>query len=67
MHSNKDPVQQEQKYFKMYHFKQYNYYLTCVCCVLNHFRCVQLFATLWTAACPQDSSVHGNLQSRILE
>ena len=32
-------------------------------CVLSHFSCVQLFATLWTVG----ASVHGILQARILE
>ena len=35
----------------------------CVC-VLSHFSCILLFATLWTIA---SSSVHGILQARILE
>ena len=36
-------------------------------CVLSHFSHVQLFATLWTIAHPQGSSVRGVLQARILE
>ena len=42
----------------------------CVCiahtCMLSHCICVRLFVTLWTVA-PPGSSVHGILQSRILE
>ena len=36
-------------------------------CVLSHFSCVQLLATLWTVCSPPGSSVHGILQARILE
>ena len=38
----------------------------CVC-VLSHFSHVQLFATPWTVACLQGSSVHAILQARTLE
>ena len=36
-------------------------------CVLSHFSCVWLFATLWTVCSWPGSSVHGVLPARILE
>ena len=35
-------------------------------CILSHFNCVQLCATLWTVTC-QAPPIHGILQARILE
>ena len=34
-------------------------------CMLSHFSCVPLFATLWTVA--HQTPIHGILQARILE
>ena len=36
-------------------------------CVLSHFSCIQLCATLWTVCSPPGFSVHGISQARILE
>ena len=36
-------------------------------CVLNCFRCIQFFATLWTVCSPPGSSIHGILQAGKLE
>ena len=35
--------------------------------MLSHFSCILLFATLWTVAHLQGSSVYGILRARILE
>ena len=36
-------------------------------CILSHFSCIRLFATLWTVCSPPGSSVPGIFQARILE
>jgi len=49
------------------HFIEEIFFWTIYACILNCLSCVQLFVTIWTVCSPPGSSVHGIIQTRILE